>query len=82
MDLLRGHLANVSFDEEVKVGDDDEGRREARARVVVRNHFKALELPVFITPLLDLSEGVAGQRDENQRRGEGQEERKRKNGKR
>lgn len=29
--LLRGHLADVPLDEEVDVGDDDEGWSEARS---------------------------------------------------
>lgn len=46
------------FDKDMKVGDDDEGRGEAGARVVLHNQVVALELPVHIAVLLDFIECV------------------------
>lgn len=56
--LLRGHLADVPLDEEVDVGDDDEGWSKARSGMIPYNYIVALELPVGVTPILHLVEGV------------------------
>lgn len=56
--LLRWHLAEVPLDEEVDVGDDDEGWSEARAGMIPHDHVEALELPVYVTPFLHFGEGV------------------------
>lgn len=51
--LIGGQFLNDSFEEDMEVGDDDEGRGEAGARVVLHDQIVALELPVYITVLLD-----------------------------
>lgn len=56
--LLRGHLTDVPLDEEVEVRDDDEGWSEAWSRMIPHNYVVALELPVCVTPILHLVEGV------------------------
>ncbi len=56
--LIGGQSLNDSFEEDMEVGDDDEGRGEAGARVVLRDQVVALELPVYITVLLDFIECV------------------------
>lgn len=56
--LNRGQSLNDPFEEDMQVGDDDEGRGEAGARVVLHNQVVALELPVHIAVLLDFIECV------------------------
>lgn len=56
--LNGGQSLNDPFEEDMQVGDDDEGRREAGAGVVLHNQVVALELPVHITVLLDFIECV------------------------
>lgn len=55
----RGYPADVPLDEEVDVGEDDEGRGQGGPGVVLHNQVVALELPIHITVLLHLGEGVA-----------------------
>lgn len=56
-----GHPADVPLDEEVQVGEDDEGRGQAGPRVVLHYQIVPLELPVSVTVLLYFVEGVAVQ---------------------
>lgn len=58
--LLRWHLTDVPLDEDVDVGEDNEGWSEARPRMIPHDHFVALELPVRVTPFLHFVEGVTG----------------------
>ena len=55
----RGHLADVPLDEEVQMGEDDEGRSQAGPRVVLNNQVVPLEFPVDVAVLLNFVEGVA-----------------------
>ena len=55
----RGHPADVPLDEEVQMGEDDEGRSQARPRVVLNNQVVPLEFPVDVAVLLNFVEGVA-----------------------
>ena len=55
----RGHPADVPLDEEVQMGEDDEGRSQARPRVVLNNQVVPLEFPVDVAVLLNFVESVA-----------------------
>lgn len=56
--LNGGQSLNDPFEEDMQVGDDDEGWGEAGAGVVLHNQVVALEFPVHITVLLDFIECV------------------------
>lgn len=64
MHLLRGHFADVPLDEEVEVGDEDEGWSKARPRMIPHDYIVALELPVCVTPFLHLGESVTREKEE------------------
>lgn len=55
----------MSLDENMDVGEDDEGRCQAGPGVVLRNQVVALKLPVGITLSLYLGEGIAADRKNN-----------------
>ena len=59
MHLDRGHPADVPLDEEVEVGEDDEGWSQGGPGVILHDQLVALELPVHVAVLLHLVEGVA-----------------------
>ena len=53
---------NVPLDEEVQVGEDDEGQRQAWSGMILHYQDVSLELPVHITVFLDLTKRVAAER--------------------
>lgn len=66
-DLDRGDPADVSLDEEVEVGEDDEGWSQTGSRVVLCDQVVALELPVGVAVLLHFGECVTAGRKESEK---------------